>query len=68
MVVVDVFDEEFEDFDYPNVVYYDLNDDVDDYISKDAIDDDVDVNEPFMSMYSEPDPDIDVELYEEEDE
>ena len=37
-------------------------------LSKDAIDDDVDVNEPFMNMYSELDPDIDVELDEEEDE
>ena len=64
MAAVDVFDEEV---DHPNVVDYDLIDDVDDYISEDAIDDDVDVNEPFMNMYFEPDSDIDVELDEEED-
>ena len=67
MVAVDVFDEEVEEVDHPNLVDYDLIDDVDDYISKDAIDDDVDMNEPFMNMYSELDPDIDVELDEEED-
>ena len=69
MVAVDVFDEKFEEVDHPNVVDYDLIDDVDDYISEDAIDDDddVDVNEPFMNMYYEPDPDTNVELDEEED-
>ena len=46
---------------------YDLIDDVYDCISEDSIDDDLDVNEPFMNMYSEPDPDTDVELDEEED-
>ena len=49
------------------MVDYDLIDDVDDYIREDAIDDDVDVNEPFMNMYSEPDPNTNVELDEEED-
>ena len=67
MAVVDVLDEEVEEVDHPNVVDYDLIDDVDDYISKDAIDDDVDVNEPFMNMYSEPDPNTDVELDKKED-
>ena len=67
MAAVDVFNEEVEEVDHPNVVDYDLIDDVDDYISEDSIDDDVDVNEPFMNMYSEPDPDTDVELDEEED-
>ena len=66
VAAVDVFDEEVEEVDHPNVVDYDLIDDVDDYISEDAIDDDVDVNEPFMNMYSEPDPDADVEFDEEE--
>ena len=68
VVAVDVFDEEAEEVYHWNVVYYDLIDNVDDYISKDAIDDDVDVNEPFMNMYYEPDPDTDVELDKEEDE
>ena len=68
VVAVDVFDEEIEEVDNPNVVDDDLIDDVDDYISKDSIDDDVDVNDPFINMYSEPDPDTDVELDEEEDE
>ena len=66
MAAVNVFDEEVEEVYHPNVVDYDLIDDVDDYISEDAIDDDVDVNEPFMNMYFEPDPDTDVELDEEE--
>ena len=65
MVAVNVFDEEVEEVDHPNVVDYDLIDDVDDYISEYAIDDAVYVNEPFMNMYSEPDPDTDVELDEE---
>ena len=54
MVVVDVFDEEVEEVDHSNVADYDLIDDVNDYISKDAIDDDVDVNDPFINMYYEP--------------
>ena len=68
MAAVDVFDEEFEEVDHPSVVDYDLIDDVDDYISEYSIDEDVDVNEPSMNMYSEPDPDILVELDEEDDE
>ena len=66
MAAVNVFDEEVEDVDHPNLVDCDLIDDIDDYISEYAIDDDVDVNEPFINMYSEPDPDTDVELDEEE--
>ena len=65
MAAVDGFDQEAEEVDHPNIVDYDLIDDVDDYISEDSIDDDVDVNEPFMNMYSKPDHDIDVELDEE---
>ena len=42
MAAFDVFDEEVEEVDHPNRVDYDLIDDVDDYISEDAIDDDVD--------------------------
>ena len=67
VAVVDVLDEEVEEVDHPNLVDYDLIDDVDHYISEDSIDDDVDVNDPFINMYSEPDPDTDVELDEEED-
>ena len=67
VATVNVFDEEFEEVDHPNVVYYDLIDDVNDYIREDAIDDDVDVNEHFMNMYFEPDPDTNVELDEKED-
>ena len=67
VAAIDVFDEDVEEADRPNVVDYDLIDDVDDYISKDAIDDDVDVNETFMNMYSNPNHDTDVELDEEED-
>ena len=63
-----MFDEEVEEVDHPNLVDYDLIDDVDDYISEDAIDDDIDVNESFMNMYYKPDPHTDVELDEEEDE
>ena len=66
MVVFDVFDEEVEEVDHPNLVDYDLIDDVDGFFSEASIDDDVDVNEPFMNMYSETDPDTDVELDEEE--
>ena len=66
MAAFDVFDEEVEEVDHPNLVDYDLIDDVDDYISEDSIDDDVDVNETFINMYYEPDPDTDFELDEEE--
>ena len=58
MAAVNVLDEEVEQVDHPNVVDDDLIDDVNDFISEDAIDDDVDVNEPFMNMYSEPDRDM----------
>ena len=63
VAAVDVFDEEVEEVDHPNLVDYDLIDDVDDYIIEDAID----LNEPFMNMYSEPNLDTNVELDEEED-
>jgi hypothetical protein len=62
--VVDVSDEEF---DHPNVGDDDLIDDIDNYSSENDVDDDVDRNEPFTNIDSEPDPDIDVELDEEED-
>ena len=68
MVAVDVLDEEVEEVDHPNVVDDDLIDDVNDYISEDAIDDDVYFNDPFINMYSESDLDTDVDLDEEEDE
>ena len=67
MAVVDVSDEEVEDVDHPNVGDDDLIDDVDNYISKNDVDDDVDMNEPFTNINSEPYPNIDVELDEEED-
>ena len=47
------FDEEVEEVDHPNVVDDDLIDDADEYISEDSIDDDVDVNDPFINMYYE---------------
>jgi hypothetical protein len=65
--VVDVSDEEVEEVDHPNVGDDDLIDDIDNYSSKNDIDDDVDRNEPFTNINSEPDPDTDVELDEEED-
>jgi hypothetical protein len=66
--VVDVSNEEAEEVDHPNVGDDDLIDDIDNYISKNDIDDDVDMNEPFTNIDSEPDLDRDVELDEEEDE
>ena len=68
MAAVNVFDEEVEEVDHPNVVDDDLIDNVDEYISEDSNDDVVDVNETFINMYSEPDPDTNVDLDEEEDE
>jgi hypothetical protein len=66
--VVDVSDEEFEEVDHPNVGDDDLIDDIDNYSSENDVDDDVDRNEPFTNYIdSEPDPDTDVELDEEED-
>jgi hypothetical protein len=65
--VVDVSDEEVEEVDHPNVGDDDLIDDIDNYISENDVDDDVDMNEPFTNIDSEPDPDTDVELDEEED-
>ena len=50
-----------------NVGDDDLIDDIDNYISKNDIDDDVEMNEPFINIDFEPDPDIDVEVDEEED-
>ena len=65
--VVDVSDEEFEEVDHPNVGDDDLIDDIDNYSSGNDVDDDVDRNEPFTNINSKLDPDIDVELDEEED-
>jgi hypothetical protein len=65
--VVDVSDEEVEEVDHPNVGDNDLIDDIDNYISENDVDDDVDMNEPFTNTNSEPNPDTDVELDEEED-
>jgi hypothetical protein len=65
--VVDVSDEEVEEFDHPNVGDDDLIDDIDNYSSENDVDDDVDRNEPFTNINSEPNPDTDVELDEEED-
>jgi hypothetical protein len=65
--VVDVSDEEVEEVDHPNVGDDDLIDDIDNYSSENDVDDDVDRNEPFTNIDSEPDPDTDVELDEEED-
>ena len=65
--VVDVSDEEFEEVDHPNVGDDDLIDHIDNYISENDVDDDVDRNAPFTNIDSEPNPDIDVELDEEED-
>ena len=62
VAAVNVFDEEFEEVNHPNIVDYDFIDDVDEYITEDGID----LNEPFMNMYSEPDLDTNVELDEEE--
>ena len=66
MATVDVLDEEIEEVDHPNVVDDDFIDDVDNYIKEDSIDDDIDVNKPFINMYSEPNPNKNVELDEEE--
>jgi hypothetical protein len=68
VVVVDVSDEEAEEVDHPNVVDDDLIDDIDNYISENDVDDDVDMNDPFTNIDYELDPDTDVELDEEEDE
>jgi hypothetical protein len=65
--VVDVSDEEFEEVDHPNVGDDDLIDDINNYSSENGVDDDVDRNEPFTNINSEPNPDKDVELDEEED-
>jgi len=65
--VVDVSNEEVEEVDHPNVGDDDLIDNIDNYSSKNDVDDDVDRNEPFTNIDSEPDLDIDVELDEEED-
>jgi hypothetical protein len=65
--VVDVSDKEVEEVDHPNVGVDDLIDDIDNYISKNGVDDDVDRNEPFTNINSEPDPNTYVELDEEED-
>ena len=65
--VVDVSDEEFGEVDHPNVGEDDLIDDIDNYISKNNVVDDVDRNELFTNIDSELDPDTDVEMDEEED-
>jgi hypothetical protein len=65
--VVDVSDEEFEEVDHPNLGDDDLIDDIDNYSSENDVDDDVDNNYSFINIDSEPYPDTDVELDEEED-
>ena len=60
-------DEEVEEVDHPSVGDDDLIDDIDNYSSENDVDDDVDRNEPFTNIDSEPNPDTDVELDEEED-
>jgi hypothetical protein len=62
--VVNVLDEEVDD---PNVGDDDVIDDIDNYISENGVDDDVDMNEPLTNIDYEPDPNTDVELDEEED-
>ena len=65
--VVNVSDEEVEEVDHPNVGDDDLIDDIDNYSSKNDVDNDVDRNEPFTNYIDyEPDPNTDVELDEEE--
>jgi hypothetical protein len=68
VVVVDVSDEEAEEVDHPNVADDDCIDDIEYYISKNDVDDDVYMNEPLTNIDSKPNPDTDVELDEEEDE
>ena len=51
--VVDVSDEEFEEVDNPNVGDDDVINDIDNYISENDVDDDVDRNEPFTNIDSE---------------
>jgi hypothetical protein len=65
--VVDVLDKEVEEVDHPNVGGDDLIDDIHNYSSENDVDDDVDRNEPFTNIDSEPNLDTDVELDEEED-
>jgi hypothetical protein len=64
--VVNVSDEEVEEFDHPNVGDDDLIDDIDNYSRENDVDDDVDKNEPLTNIDSEPYPDTDVDLDEEE--
>jgi hypothetical protein len=68
LVVFDVSDEEVEEANHPNVVDDDIIDDIYNYTSENDVDDDVDMNAPFTNIDSEPDPDTDVKLDEEEDE
>jgi hypothetical protein len=68
VTIVDVLDEEDEEVYHPNVVEDDLIDDINYYISKNDVDDDVDMKEPFTNIDSELDPNTNVELYDEEDE
>jgi hypothetical protein len=63
--VVDVSYEEVEEVDHPNVEDDDLIDDIDNYISENDVDDDVDMNGPFTNINYEPDIDTYVELDEE---
>ena len=65
--VVDVLDEEVEEVDHPNVGDDGLIDDNDNYSSKNYVDDNVDRNDPFTNIDSEPNHNIDVELDKEED-
>lgn len=64
--VVDVSDEEAKEVYHPIGKDNDLIDDIDDYISKNDIDDDVDMNETFTNIYSKLDHDTNVELNGEE--
>jgi hypothetical protein len=64
--VVNVSDEEVEEFDHPNVGDDNVIDDIDNYIRENDVDDDVDMNETLTNIDSEPDHDTDVDMDEEE--
>lgn len=64
-MAANVSDEEVEYVDHPNVVEDDLIYDINDYIRENDVDDDVDMNEPFTNINSEPYHDTNVELDEE---
>jgi hypothetical protein len=64
--VVNVSYEEVDEVYHLNVEEDDVIDDINNYISENGIDDDVDMNETLTNIDSEPDPDTDVEMDEEE--